>query len=427
MAMTRTQSGREVRRQTYAPYISRSHSEKGSEHTGLTKYMSNTSLSFGEDELFTEDTKKLTKHISKDVNDVLGQTPPSFSRASFLLQKPKSEKAHVSIDMWKPTPDERFGITFETLRDKSIKGIVVADIQSEGLAARSKKLKVGDMLHAINGQAVSTPQAAATLLREAKGVVQLVITRANPMPRQREGDIGLIKSDTTNGEQGAKAEEEPGSNTTVVVSCSALILASKEIVSHAGGLAERLDELYHQLKAKEIKSAAALQQLGELVGQTTIEQAGLVIANAQLGTLPNGWVEYYDQENGRPCMLPSCPHSACHKSQCCPRATVLAQIITTRAPEPPRGTSREKTSPLHHRQADRPTLSVRAAIDCRGGHQVETRRPRWKCPTTHLRDMQFQRQSLRCRPRRRWSRQCRSSASGRLTDKAWKLCRFDPH
>lgn len=300
MAMTRTQSGREVRRQTYAPYISRSHSEKGSEHTGLTKYMSNTSLSFGEDELFTEDTKKLTKHISKDVNDVLGQTPPSFSRASFLLQKPKSEKAHVSIDMWKPTPDERFGITFETLRDKSIKGIVVADIQSEGLAARSKKLKVGDMLHAINGQAVSTPQAAATLLREAKGVVQLVITRANPMPRQREGDIGLIKSDTTNGEQGAKAEEEPGSNTTVVVSCSALILASKEIVSHAGGLAERLDELYHQLKAKEIKSAAALQQLGELVGQTTIEQAGLVIANAQLGTLPNGWVEYYDQENGRP-------------------------------------------------------------------------------------------------------------------------------
>ena len=32
---------------------------------------------------------------------------------------------------------------------------------------------------------------------------------------------------------------------------------------------------------------------------TTVEQAGLVIANAHQGTLPEGWVEYFDKETNR--------------------------------------------------------------------------------------------------------------------------------
>ena len=41
-------------------------------------------------------------------------------------------------------------------------------------------------------------------------------------------------------------------------------------------------------------------QLIALVGQTVVEQAGLVIANSQHGTLPPGWVEYFDKASGRP-------------------------------------------------------------------------------------------------------------------------------
>ena len=43
----------------------------------------------------------------------------------------------------------------------------------------------------------------------------------------------------------------------------------------------------------------ALKTLVSLVGQTTVEQAGLVISNAQSGALPDGWVEYFDKASGR--------------------------------------------------------------------------------------------------------------------------------
>ena len=224
---------------------------------------------------------------------------------SFGRGKAKAPPQPEEIDIWKPTPDARFGITFEMPHDESIKGIIVADIRSEGLAARSKKLKLGDVLHVVNGQAVSTPQAAAMLLREAKGVVQLVVTRAGATSRlQSGGDDGLSKGLKPVGEEEPPADEP---NTTVVVSCSALIHECKHIVGDAGELTDKLDALFAKLKSKEIKSAAALKELGQLVGQTTVEQAGLVIANAQQGTLAEGWVEYYDKDNGRPCMLPSAP------------------------------------------------------------------------------------------------------------------------
>ena len=49
------------------------------------------------------------------------------------------------------------------------------------------------------------------------------------------------------------------------------------------------------MQARELGAQAALAQLAQVVGQTTIEQAGLVIANVQLGVLAYGWVEYLDQ------------------------------------------------------------------------------------------------------------------------------------
>ena len=66
-----------------------------------------------------------------------------------------------------------------------------------------------------------------------------------------------------------------------------------------GGLDEKLDALYTSLKAKEVSSSQALKTLVSLVGQTTVEQAGLVISNAQSGALPDGWVEYFDKASGR--------------------------------------------------------------------------------------------------------------------------------
>ena len=86
---------------------------------------------------------------------------------------------------------------------------------------------------------------------------------------------------------------------TVVVSCSALILESKQIVND-GAVTKKLDALYAKHKAKEISPQQALEQLTALVGQTTVEQAGLVLSNLQTGTLPPGWVEYFDPQRGQP-------------------------------------------------------------------------------------------------------------------------------
>ena len=50
----------------------------------------------------------------------------------------------------------------------------------------------------------------------------------------------------------------------------------------------RLDALYAKHKGKQITPQQALEQLTTLVGQTTVEQAGLVLSNIQTGTLPAG-------------------------------------------------------------------------------------------------------------------------------------------
>ena len=75
----------------------------------------------------------------------------TFGRAlsSFKTGKPTAPK---EIDIWKPDIDAVLGLTFEVPEDDTLKGVVVASIQSAGLIARSKKLKVGDVLHSVNGR-----------------------------------------------------------------------------------------------------------------------------------------------------------------------------------------------------------------------------------------------------------------------------------
>ena len=95
---------------------------------------------------------------------------------------------------------------------------------------------------------------------------------------------------------GEKAAPEVG---TVVVSCSALILESKQIVADEE-VHKKLDALYAKHKGKQITPQQALEELTTLVGQTTVEQAGLVLSNIQTGTLPAGWVEYFDPQRNLP-------------------------------------------------------------------------------------------------------------------------------
>jgi len=328
--------------------------------TGLTKYVGDVDLSFGENEhddremedavpeLSASRTGTLTRALTLgrkmrgatvSVGSGLARAPSSvdegeedgelkersvstFGRAFSSFRKGKAAKPK-EIDIWKPSREDVLGLIFEVPEDERLKGVVVASIRPDGLIARSRKLRVGDIIHAVNGYPVTTPDQGAGLLREAKGVIQLVATRANAKPKATEADdeaeaeaagAEISKVDKTRsflpslsmkGVRKKKKEEVPASeakaaSATVIVSCSALILESKAIVGEAAGLDSKLDELYASLKAKEVSSQAALGQLLEMVGQTVVEQAGLVIANVQTGSLPAGWVEYHDAASARP-------------------------------------------------------------------------------------------------------------------------------
>ena len=369
-ASSRT-SSRNLVRQISKPYMRRQSSQgsgssrrEGEEGTGLTKYAGDISLSFDKgmgaerDSMaaagvcaaanalpeLSENTRQRAKSnilslgalqrgrkksapgdgdenipVVEEENgggELTLRSISTFGRALSSFRQGKAAGPR-EIDLWKPDVDTLLGVTFEVPADEAHKGVVVAEIHAGYLMARLKKLRVGDVVHAINGQPVATPLEGATLLRDAKGVIQLVVSRVNAKPKDAEREPwdevkqgggrarSLLPISTSRGPKQKREEDteehDPAanSNTTVVVSCSQLILESKKIVGETAGLDDQLDALYTQLKAKEVRSQAALHQLIGLVGQTTVEQAGLVIANAHQGSLPEGWVEYYDRETSR--------------------------------------------------------------------------------------------------------------------------------
>jgi len=274
--------------------------------TGLTAYMGATELSFSEDVDDEDDVAELSAPPPRS-KTFAGKalSAISFSRGG------KAGRQEVSL--MKPNQDDILGITFEVPADAAaLKGVVVTDVHPDHLVAKSKKLKPGDVVHVINGKPINTPEEGAMCLRNAKGIIQLVITRAGAKPKVNKDveavgeldktrsflpmSVSRSKKSKKKADQGeAAADEADEANTTVVVSCSQLIVESKRIIGTDTGLDEQLDSLYAKLKAKELPSQTALQQLIQMVGQTTVEQAGLVIANAQQGGgLPDGWVEYWD-------------------------------------------------------------------------------------------------------------------------------------
>ncbi len=284
----RSSSRGDARKQSGIPY--RRGSSRGSASTGLTKYLGDTSLDFNPDKGGAEE------------EGAGGQARSSkFGKPKFGFGKSRSTASAMpepmEVELVKSNAREMLGITFEVPEDESLKGVVVAEIHEGGLVAGSNTLRVGDVVHAVNGRPVATPQEGAAHLSGAVGSIKLLVTRANARPASHAVAPGAAGAPSA--AAGKQKEEEKDANTTVVVSCSQLIVESKRIVGTAAGLDAELDSLYTRLKAKDVSSQAALARLLEMVGQTTVEQAGLVIANAQQGTLPTGWVEYYDKGSSR--------------------------------------------------------------------------------------------------------------------------------
>ena len=143
------------------------------------------------------------------------------------------DKTDAAVKRWKKSMNMVKGV------DAVDAASYTAEFEEFKLAVgKVKKLKIGDVVHVVNGRPVTTPQQGAQLLREAKGVVQIVVTRLGAAPKPKEGEEAaaeLSKADKTKSSflpsmsfrPGGKKKEpdhktDDPHNTTVVVSCSAL-------------------------------------------------------------------------------------------------------------------------------------------------------------------------------------------------------------
>jgi len=88
------------------------------------------------------------------------------------------------------------------------------------------------------------------------------------------------------------------SSQTVFISCSALLREVKLCVPAVYHL--ELEEMLRQLASKEVAANTVVARLMERVGSTVVQQAGLSVMNFQKGLLPHGWLEYLDDNTGRP-------------------------------------------------------------------------------------------------------------------------------
>ena len=108
----------------------------------------------------------------------------SFGRS----RKASSEQSSFrEVDLYKETKGALLGVHVAEVAPgherAAAGGVVVAQMSESGLAARSKKVRCGDTLHAVNGVKVTGHEQAAWLLREAVGVLQLVRrARLRPLP-----------------------------------------------------------------------------------------------------------------------------------------------------------------------------------------------------------------------------------------------------
>lgn len=96
----------------------------------------------------------------------------------------------LEVDFFKPS-GAVIGLTLAAPGDPNLEGVMVAEVEPGGVLAKCKKVAPGDTIHAVNGNVCTTHQEASTLVREAKGIIQFIITR-NPLP---EGWMSFMEED----------------------------------------------------------------------------------------------------------------------------------------------------------------------------------------------------------------------------------------
>lgn len=93
----------------------------------------------------------------------------------------------VEVRLFKPHPFAVLGISCEAREGG--KGVLIEDLNPEGLAAKSKQLRARDIVLSIDGAAVDDPEEAATRLRAAEGEVKLVVIRSSLAPPQKAAPV----------------------------------------------------------------------------------------------------------------------------------------------------------------------------------------------------------------------------------------------
>ena len=106
----------------------------------------------------------------------------------------RPERLEFNVYLTKQSKAVRVGITFESDEDAAASGRQarprVKSLAPYGLAS-TNGLQIGDEIININGQRVTTPLAAASMLRELSGDMRIGVRRPHPVhPREAAGAAG---------------------------------------------------------------------------------------------------------------------------------------------------------------------------------------------------------------------------------------------
>ena len=160
----------------------------------------------------------------------------SFSRQSSFGRKPRKDASSDSVgsasssgagstpaapvfmevDLFKKEQGVSLGLSLTNVGrvHPPREGVLLARVSPDGLVGRSKKMRPGDLLHAVNGVKVATHQQAVGLLKEATGVVQCVITRPDALPdgweaaRDKAGELYYLHKAQARTASGTRADPD---------------------------------------------------------------------------------------------------------------------------------------------------------------------------------------------------------------------------
>lgn len=86
------------------------------------------------------------------------------------------------MQIYKQAAASVLGITLEP--SSHVDGSVVIAAMQDGYgAANSGQLRLGDVIHQINGEAIASPDQAGRRLQAAQGAVRIALTRENAKPK----------------------------------------------------------------------------------------------------------------------------------------------------------------------------------------------------------------------------------------------------